>query len=416
MNRLATILAGREFDSAAIRADFPIFNRTIYGKPLTFLDSAASAQKPRPVIEAVRALYESGYANIHRGIYKLSQEATDAYEATRETVRQLINAERIEECIFVRGATEGINLVAQSYGRTFLGPGDEIILSNIEHHSNIVPWQLLREEKDLKLRVAPVDDHGQIDLAAYKALLGSRTKLVALAHVSNSIGTILPVKEMIALAHEVGAKVLIDGCQAVPHMPVDVRDLDADFYVFSGHKVYGPTGIGVLYSKFELLETMPPWQGGGDMISTVTFEKTTYNDLPYKFEAGTPNIAGGIGLKAALDYLTSIGYPQIQAYEDDLFAYATERLRQVNSLRMIGTAQNKAAIISFVLEGIHPHDTGTILDREGIAVRAGHHCAQPTMDRFGVTATVRASLGIYNNRNDVDRLVEGLKKVREIFG
>ena len=279
-----------------------------------------------------------------------------------------------------------------------------------------MPWQLLREEKDLKLRVAPVDDHGQIDLAAYKALLGPRTKLVALAHVSNSIGTILPVKEMIALAHEVGAKVLIDGCQAVPHMPVDVRDLDADFYVFSGHKVYGPTGIGVLYSKFELLETMPPWQGGGDMISTVTFEKTTYNDLPYKFEAGTPNIAGGIGLKAALDYLTSIGYPQIQAYEDDLFAYATERLRQVNSLRMIGTAQNKAAIISFVLEGIHPHDTGTILDREGIAVRTGHHCAQPTMDRFGVTATVRASLGIYNNRNDVDRLVEGLKKVREIFG
>ena len=416
MNRPAPIPASCQFDNAAIRGDFPIFSRTIYGKPLTFLDSAASAQKPRVVIDAVRNLYESGYANIHRGIYKLSQEATDAYEATRETVRQLINAERTEECIFVRGATEGINLVAQSYGRAFLEPGDEIILSNIEHHSNIVPWQLLRDEKKLKLRVAPVDDDGQIDLEAYKALLGPRTKMVALVHVSNSIGTILPVKEMIAQAHEVGAKVLIDGCQAVPHMPVDVRELDADFYVFSGHKIYGPTGIGVLYAKFDLLEAMPPWQGGGDMISTVTFEKTTYNDLPHKFEAGTPNIAGGIGLKAALDYVTSIGYHQIQEYEKELYDYASERLRQVNSLRMIGTARDKAAVLSFVLEGIHPHDTGTILDREGIAVRTGHHCAQPTMDRFGVTATVRASFGIYNNKEDVDRLVAGLEKVREIFG
>ena len=416
MNRPAPIPASCQFDNAAIRCDFPIFGRTIYGKPLTFLDSAASAQKPRVVIDAVRNLYESGYANIHRGIYKLSQEATDAYEATRETVRQLINAERTEECIFVRGATEGINLVAQSYGRAFLEPGDEIILSNIEHHSNIVPWQLLRDEKKLKLRVAPVDDDGQVDLEAYKALLGPRTKIVALVHVSNSIGTILPVKEMIALAHEVGAKVLIDGCQAVPHMPVDVRELDADFYVFSGHKIYGPTGIGVLYAKFDLLEAMPPWQGGGDMISTVTFEKTTYNDLPHKFEAGTPNIAGGIALKAALDYVTSIGYHQIQEYEKELYAYASERLRQVNSLRMIGTARDKAAVLSFVLEGIHPHDTGTILDREGIAVRTGHHCAQPTMDRFGVTATVRASFGIYNNKEDVDRLVAGLEKVRDIFG
>ena len=416
MNRPAPIPASCQFDNAAIRCDFPIFGRTIYGKPLTFLDSAASAQKPRVVIDAVRNLYESGYANIHRGIYKLSQEATDAYEATRETVRQLINAERTEECIFVRGATEGINLVAQSYGRAFLEPGDEIILSNIEHHSNIVPWQLLRDEKKLKLRVAPVDDDGQVDLEAYKALLGRRTKIVALVHVSNAIGTILPVKEMIALAHEVGAKVLIDGCQAVPHMPVDVRELDADFYVFSGHKIYGPTGIGVLYAKFDLLEAMPPWQGGGDMISTVTFEKTTYNDLPHKFEAGTPNIAGGIALKAALDYVTSIGYHQIQEYEKELYAYASERLRQVNSLRMIGTARDKAAVLSFVLEGIHPHDTGTILDREGIAVRTGHHCAQPTMDRFGVTATVRASFGIYNNKEDVDRLVAGLEKVRDIFG
>jgi cysteine desulfurase/selenocysteine lyase len=416
MSRPAPNLASRRFESAAVRGDFPIFERTIYGKPLIFLDSAASAQKPRAVIEAVRNLYESGYANIHRGIYKLSQEATDAYEATRETVRQLINAEKTQECIFVRGATEGINLVAQSYGRTFLEPGDEIILSNIEHHSNIVPWQLLRDERQLNLRVAPVDDDGQVDLEAYKALLGPRTKLVALVHVSNSIGTILPVKEMIALAHGVGAKVLIDGCQAVPHMPVDVRDLDADFYVFSGHKAYGPTGIGVLYGKFELLEAMPPWQGGGDMISTVTFEKTTYNDLPHKFEAGTPNIAGGIGLKAALDYITAIGYPQIQAYEEELYAYASERLRKVNSLRMIGTARDKAAVLSFVLEGIHPHDTGTILDREGIAVRTGHHCAQPTMDRFGVTATVRASLGIYNTKEDIDGLVAGLDKVRDIFG
>ena len=406
----------RALDIARIRADFPILGEQVYGKPLTFLDTAASAQKPRAVIEAVRALYETGYANIHRGVYKLSQEATEAYEATRDTARAFINARTTKECLFVRGATEGINLVAQSWGRANLNPGDEIILSTLEHHSNIVPWQLIAEERGAIIKVIPVNDLGEVDLDAYAALLSDRTKMVAILHVSNAIGTTLPVKAIIDMAHDAGALTLVDGCQAVPHMAVDVQALGADFYAFSGHKLYGPTGIGVLYGKEALLEAMPPWQGGGDMISTVTFERTTYNDLPYKFEAGTPNIAGGIGLKAAIDYVTAIGFEAIAAHEHDLLVYATEQLKAINSLRIIGEAREKGAIISFVMEGTHPHDIGTILDREGIAVRAGHHCAQPIMDRFSIPGTARASFGLYNTRQEVDRLVAGVKKVVDIFG
>ena len=405
----------KTFDVSAVREDFPILKETIYGKPLTFLDSAASAQKPQAVIDTVANFYSHSYSNIHRGIYKLSQEATEAYEQVRNKVAKFINAASREECLFVRNATEGINLVAQSYGRTFLSEGDEIILTELEHHSNIVPWQLLREEKGIIIKVAPISDEGEVDLKAYRALLTEKTKLVALAHISNVLGTILPVKEMIALAHQAGAKVLVDGCQAAPHIPIDVQDLDADFYVFSGHKVYGPTGVGVLYGKKELLEAMPPWQGGGDMIELVTFEKTTFNVLPQKFEAGTPNIAGVIGLGAALDYINQFDRQEIEDHEHGLLAYALDRLRGINQLKLIGTAKNKASIISFVLDDIHPHDAGTILDQEGIAVRTGHHCAQPLMERFGLNATIRASFGLYNTRWDVDRLAEGLKKTRAIF-
>ena len=405
----------KTFDVSAVREDFPILKETIYGKPLTFLDSAASAQKPQAVIDTVANFYSHSYANIHRGIYKLSQEATEAYEQVRNKVAKFINAASREECLFVRNATEGINLVAQSYGRTFLSEGDEIILTELEHHSNIVPWQLLREEKGIIIKVAPISDEGEVDLKAYRALLTEKTKLVALAHISNVLGTILPVKEMIALAHQAGAKVLVDGCQAAPHIPIDVQDLDADFYVFSGHKVYGPTGVGVLYGKKELLEAMPPWQGGGDMIELVTFEKTTFNVLPQKFEAGTPNIAGVIGLGAALDYINQFDRQEIEDHEHGLLAYALGCLRGINQLKLIGTAKNKASIISFVLDDIHPHDAGTILDQEGIAVRTGHHCAQPLMERFGLNATIRASFGLYNTRGDVDRLAEGLEKTRAIF-
>jgi len=403
-------------DVEAVRADFPILGEEIYGKPLVFLDSAASAQKPRSVIDRVRALYEAGYANIHRGVYKLSQDATEDYEATRETVRRFINARSAKEIVFLRGATEGINLVAQSYGRTFLEAGDEILLTAIEHHSNIVPWQLLAEEKGLTIKVAPVTDNGELDLEAFRAQLSGRTKIAAFLHVSNAIGTVMPVDEMIAAAHDAGAKVVIDGCQAVPHMPVDVQALDADFYVFSGHKLYGPTGIGVLYGKEALLEAMPPWQGGGDMIESVTFAKTTYNELPQKFEAGTPNIAGGIGLKPAIEYVEALGLERIAAHEADLLTYAEARLREFNDVRIIGQARNKAAIVSMVMQGCHPHDMGTILDREGIALRAGHHCAQPAMERFGIPGTARASFGLYNSRADVDALIRGLEKVKSIFG
>jgi len=412
MNRPENI---KTFDIETVRADFPILADTVYGKPLTFLDSAASAQKPKVVIDTVAELYSHGYANIHRGMYKLSQEATEAYEQTRFLVREFINAASHKECLFVRNATEGINLVAQSYGRTFLTKGDEIILTTLEHHSNIVPWQLLAEEKGLSLKIVPISDEGEVDMAAFKELLSSKTKMVAVAHISNAIGTVLPVKEIISLAHKAGAKVLLDGCQAAPHIKIDVQDLDVDFYVFSGHKVYGPTGVGVLYGKEELLNAMPPWQGGGDMIDLVTFEKTTYNVLPHKFEAGTPNIAGVIGFGAALKYVKSIGHQAIAAHEHDLLEYANESLRGINQLRLIGTAKEKISIISLNLDDIHPHDVGTILDQEGIAVRTGHHCAQPLMERFGVSATVRASFGIYNNRKDVDRLVAGLKKTLDIF-
>lgn len=403
-------------DVKSIKADFPILGETVYGKPLTFLDSAASAQKPRAVIDAEKDLFEHYYANIHRGVYKFSQDATEAYEKTRETVRSFINARQSRECIFVRGATEGINLVAQTWGRKNIAAGDEIILSELEHHSNIVPWQMLAEEKGARIKVIPLLDDGSVDMETFARLLTDRTKLVAVAHISNSIGTHLPVENIIQLAHAAGAKILIDGCQAAPHEAIDVQALDTDFYVFSAHKVYGPTGIGVLYGKEELLDAMPPWQGGGDMISTVTFEKTTYNDLPHKFEAGTPNISGGIAMHHALEYVSNIGFDRIAAHEADLRDYATARLIGSNSVRLIGTAEGKGAIISFVMESAHPHDIGTILDRQGIAVRAGHHCAQPVMDRFGIPGTVRASFGIYNDRSDVDRLIDGLKKVVDIFG
>jgi len=405
----------KPFDVAVIRKNFPILAEKVYGRPFTFLDSAASAQKPKQVIEAVRNLYSHGYANIHRGMYKISQEATEAYEATRVTVQTLINAGKSRECIFVKNTTEGINLVAQTYGRAFLKENDEVILTTLEHHSNIVPWQMVAEEKGLKIKVVPLLGDGQIDFEAYLGLLSNKTKLVAVAHISNAIGTILPVKKIIAAAHDTGAKVLIDGSQAVPHMAVDVQDLDADFYVFTGHKTFGPTGIGVLYGKEDLLDKMPPWQGGGDMIERVTFAKTTYNELPHKFEAGTPNIAGGIGLNAALKYIKSVGYEAIGTHEAGLLKYANEQLRGINKLRIIGAAKNKAAIVSFVLEGIHPHDVGTILDQEGIAVRTGHHCAQPLMDNFGLTATVRASFAMYNTKEEVDRLVAGISKTLDIF-
>jgi len=402
-------------DVARIRRDFPIFAHPVQGKRLVFLDSAASAQKPRSVIDAERHVYEAEYANVHRGVYWLSQRATEAYEGAREKVRDFLNAAETREIVFLRGATEGINLVAQTYGRRFLGPGDEVVVTQAEHHSNIVPWQMLREEKGIVLKVAPVDDSGELDLEAFERLLSPRTKLVSIAHVANALGSVMPVEEVIRLAKARGIAVLLDGCQAVPHMPVDVRALDCDFYVFSGHKLYGPTGIGVLYGKAHLLQAMPPWQGGGDMIRSVTFEKTEYNELPWKFEAGTPNIAGTIGLGAAIDYLGSIDFAAIQAQESQLLAYAVRELSKINSLRLIGQPRHRSGVISFAMGGVHPHDIGTILDHDGICVRAGHHCAQPTMDRFGVPATVRASFGIYNDRDDVDALVAGLGRVQDVF-
>lgn len=414
MNETMTISA--PLDVAAIRKEFPILSEEVYGKPLTFLDSAASAQKPLSVIEAETKLYEQYYANIHRGVYKFSQDATTAYEETRESVRAFINAAKSKECIFVRGATEGINLVAQAWGRSTLKEGDEIILTYLEHHSNIVPWQMVAEEKGAVIKAVPIHDDGALDMDAYRGMLSDRTKMVAFTHISNSIGTKTDAKEIIRLAHDAGALALVDGCQAAPHLKIDVQDLDADFYALSAHKAYGPTGVGVLYGKEKLLDAMPPWQGGGDMISTVTFEKTTYNDLPHKFEAGTPNIAGGIAMKEALDFITRIGQDRIAAHEAMLLKYATDKLSSFNSLRIIGTAPEKGALISFVMEHAHPHDIGTILDRQGIAIRAGHHCAQPVMDRFGIPGTARASFGVYNDTDDIDRLVEGLKKVMDIFG
>ncbi len=405
-----------EYDVERVRADFPIFEQKIYGHPLVFLDSAASAQKPRAVIDAVRRCYESEYANIHRGVYFLSERATEAFEEAREKVRRFLNAREAREIVFVRGATEAINLVAQCHGRGFLGPGDEIVVSHMEHHSNIVPWQMLRADKGIVLRVAPIDDDGELVLDEFEKLLGPRTRLIAITHVANSIGTIVPLREVIGMARARGITVLVDGCQAVPHMPVDVQELDCDFYAFSGHKLFGPSGIGVLYGKAERLEAMPPYQGGGEMIRSVTFEKTEYNVIPHKFEAGTPHIAGAIGLGAAIDYIGGVGLERIGAHERALLEHATQRLKEFNSVRLFGTARDKASILSFTIEGVHPHDVGTVLDRQGIAVRAGHHCAQPMMDRFGVAATVRASFGMYNTREDADALASGIAKVMDIFG
>lgn len=406
--RLATALAQR-------RADFPILERTVHGKPLAYLDNGATSQKPQCVIEAETYYYAHLNANVHRGVHRLSQEATDAYEGARDTVQVFLNAARREEIVFVRGTTEAINLVANSYGMRF-GPGDEIVITAMEHHSNIVPWQLACERTGAVLRVAPVNDRGELIVDEFRRLLGPRTRFVALTHVSNALGTINPVRELVALAHEYGVPVLLDGAQAVPHVAVDVQALDCDFYAFSGHKLYGPTGIGVLYGKSALLEAMPPWQGGGDMIRAVSFTGTTWNDLPYKFEAGTPNIAGAVGLSAAIRYLSDMGLDQVAAHEHALLAYATERAQEVPGLRLIGTARDKAAILSFVLDDVHAHDVGTILDLEGVAVRTGHHCAMPLMERFGVPATVRASFALYNTRADVDALFAALRKVREIFG
>jgi cysteine desulfurase/selenocysteine lyase len=409
------IAPARPFDVARIRQDFPILSRKVRGKRLVFLDSAASAQKPQIVIDAERRVYEAEYANVHRGVYWLSQRATDAFEAAREKVRQLLNARETREIIFVRGATEAINLVAQSYGRCFLSAGDEVLITHMEHHANIVPWQMLRDEKAVVLKVAPIDDAGELDLDAFARMIGPRTKLIAVTHVANALGTVVPVGEVIRLAKARGIPVLIDGSQAIPHQAIDVQALDCDFYVFSGHKLYGPTGIGALYGKARLLEAMPPWQGGGDMIRSVTFEKTEYNELPWKFEAGTPHIAGAIGLGVAIDYVQSIGYDAVAAHETELLAYAVRELSEINSLRIIGQPRHRSGVISFALGGVHPHDIGTILDDDGICVRAGHHCAQPTMERFGVSATVRASFAIYNDRDDVDVLVAGLRTVHEVF-
>jgi cysteine desulfurase/selenocysteine lyase len=404
-----------DFDVEKIREDFPVLKQTVHGKPLVYLDSAATAQKPRVVVDAIRKFHEVDCANIHRGVHELSQRSTEAYEETRAKVKKFINSRSKSELIFVRGTTEGINLVTSSWGRRNVKEGDEIIISAMEHHSNIVPWQMLCEETGAKLRVIPMNDRGELILDEYAKLLGPRTKMVAVAHVSNALGTINPVQQIVEMAHNAGALTLIDGAQAAPHIKVDVQGLDADFYTFSGHKVCGPTGIGILYGKSKLLNAMPPYQGGGDMIRTVTFEKTTYNDLPYKFEAGTPNIAGGIGLGAALDYLCRIGLDTIAAYEHELLVYGTEQLQQIPGLRLIGTARQKAAVLSFVMEGIHPHDIGTVLDRQGIAVRTGHHCAQPVMDWFNVPATTRASLAFYNTFAEIDALAAGLRKVKEIF-
>ena len=404
------------YDVDRVRGDFPILGEEVYGKPLVYLDNGASAQKPRAVIDEITRVYETEYANVHRGVHYMSQKATDAMEASRETVRGFLNAASEQEIIFVRGATEGINLVASSWGRANLSAGDEIVLTVLEHHSNIVPWQMIAEQTGAVIKVAPIDDTGQLIMEEFEKLLTPRTKMVAVAHVSNALGSVLPVADIVAKSHDVGAKVLLDGCQAVPHMAVDVQALDVDFYVFSGHKLYGPSGIGILYGKRALLEAMPPYQGGGEMILTVTFEKTTYADLPFKFEAGTPHIAGIIALGKAVDYVTTLGLERIAAHEHDVLDYATEQLRAINSVRLIGTAPDKAAILSFMIGDIHPHDVGTILDREGVAVRTGHHCAQPVMDRFDVPATVRASFGLYNTKDEADALVAAVQRVQEIFG
>jgi cysteine desulfurase / selenocysteine lyase len=404
------------YDVARVRADFPILGVQVHDKPLVYLDNAASAQKPSAVIEAEKRVYEQYYANVHRGVHTLSQRATDAYEATRGKLQRFINARDSREIVLLRGTTEAINLVAQTWGRRKVKHGDEVLISGLEHHSNIVPWQMLCEESGARLRVAPINDRGEIVLEELERLLRFRTRIVAVNHVSNALGTVNPVKRIVEMAHAHGAVVLVDGAQAVPHMRVDVRALDCDFYAFSAHKMYGPSGMGALYGKAELLNAMPPWQGGGEMILSVTFGKTIYNEIPHKFEAGTPNIASGIAWGAAVDYLENLGLDAVAAHEHDLLVYGTEALQAIPGLTLVGTARDKAGVLSFVLDGIHPHDIGTILDYEGIAVRTGHHCAQPVMDRFGVPATARASFGLYNTREEVDALVRGIHKVKETFG
>jgi cysteine desulfurase/selenocysteine lyase len=403
------------FDIEAVRNDFPIFEQTTRGKPLVFLDSAASAQKPRPVLDAMWELYTTSYANIHRGVYELSERSTAAFEASREKVRRFIGAADAREIVFVRGTTEAINLVAATFARARVGSGDEVLITHMEHHSNIVPWQLLCDQAGARLRVAPIDDRGALQMDEFEKLITPRTKLAAFAHVSNALGTVNPVRELVELAHREGVPVLVDGAQAVPHQAVDVQELGCDFYAFSSHKLFGPSGVGVLWGRAEHLEAMPPYQSGGEMVLTVSFEKSTWNDIPHKFEAGTPAIAGVVGLGAAIDYLTGLGLDAVTTYERTLLDYATHALEAIPGLRLIGTAPHKAAVLSFALDGVHPHDVGTILDREGIAVRTGHHCAQPVMERFGVPATVRASLALYNRESDVDALVSGLQRVREVF-
>ena len=403
------------FDIQYIRKQFPVLAQTVRGKPLVYLDNAATTQKPQVVLDTLFRYYTAENANIHRGVYELSQNATRAYEGARSKIAAFLNAAEPAEIIFTRNATEGINLVAQTFGRSKVGAGDEVVISEMEHHSNIVPWQLLCEEKGARLRVVPITDDGELMLEELSLLLGPRTKLVSIVHMSNSLGTVNPVRQVVELAHKFDVPVLIDGSQAAYHMSVDVRALDCDFYVMTGHKLYGPTGIGVLYGRRSLLDAMPPYQGGGDMISSVTFERTTYNELPHKFEAGTPHIAGAIGLGAAVDFIADVGFGAIAAHERQLLEYATTALSGVPGLRLIGTAREKASILSFVLEGVHPHDIGTVVDTEGVAIRTGHHCTQPVMDRFGVPATARASLAMYNTTDEVDHLVMALAKVREVF-
>jgi len=411
----ASTAAQSRFDVARVRRDFPILDREVRGRRLAYLDNAATTQKPKVVLDVLTRYYTEHNANIHRGVHYLSEAATQAHEAARLTAQRFLNARQAREVIFTRNATEGINLVAQSFGHRYIGKGDEIVITGMEHHSNIVPWQLLCEQTGALLRVVPITDDGELIWEEFERLVGPRTKLVAVVHLSNSLGTVNPVARLVELAHQHGAAVLIDGAQAAYHFPVDVQALDCDFYVATGHKLYGPTGIGLLYGKAERLEEMPPYQGGGDMISSVTFEKTTYNEIPYKFEAGTPHIAGAIGLGAAIDYLTGLGFEQVALHERELLAYATDALQQIPGLKLIGTAPEKASILSFVMEGIHPHDIGTIVDQEGVAIRTGHHCTQPVMDRFGIPATARASLAMYNTRQDIDALVVALEQVRRVF-
>jgi cysteine desulfurase/selenocysteine lyase len=407
--------APRPLEVPRIRKDFPILEETIRGKKLVYLDNAATTQKPRPVLEAMDRLYAHDYSNVHRGVHALSERATKAYEDARETVRRFLNARSTSEIVWTSGTTGGINLVAQSYGRRHVRAGDDVLISAMEHHSNIVPWQLLCEEAHASLRVVPMSDSGELLMEEFERLLGPRTRIVAVTYVSNALGTVNPVGEIVEKAHAKGIPVLVDAAQAVAHLPVDVQALGCDFFAFSGHKVYGPTGTGVLYGREDLLESMPPYQGGGDMIRSVTFEKTIFNKLPYKFEAGTPNIVGAVGLGAALEYLNGLGLEAVGPYEDELLAYATEAIRRIARVRLIGTARRKCGVLSFVVDGIHPHDVGTVLDLEGIAVRAGHHCAQPVMQRFDVPATTRASFAFYNTREEIDRLVEGVHKVIEVF-